>query len=272
MDKHEVKDVLRQLYNVSGFRVSLHGAEFEEIAAYPEEKHGFCRLIQSDECEHKRCEECDRAAAQKALSSSETLIYKCRYGLVEAISPLYNFGKLTGFLMMGQVAELGAEPCGATAALTERGLSEDEARDVISSIPEVKPDMVEAYVKIMTVCAQYLTLSNAVSSTKPSIAELVIKYIGDNYHKKISIADICDSVGYSKSTVLSAFKKETGTTVGNYLNDFRLDLAKRMIDDSERTINDVALSAGFADQSYFSKVFIRKYGITPSNYRRSYKK
>ena len=272
MDKHEVKDVLRQLYNISGFRVSLHGEGFEEIAAYPERKHEFCATVQKDECELRRCIECDRCAAEKALSGAETVIYKCRHGLAEAISPLYNFGKLTGFLMMGQTLEEGSDTTSAERALMQRGMDAGEARRIISTIPSVRPDMIASYVKIMTVCAQYLTLSNAVSSDKPSISQMIVKYISENYQRKISVADICHSVGYSKSTVLSAFKRETGITVGTYLNDFRLEIAKRMIDDSERTINDIALSAGFADQSYFSKVFIAKYGLTPTNYRRSTKK
>ena len=68
--------------------------------------------------------------------------------------------------------------------------------------------------------------------------------------------------------MLTSFKREFGTTVNTYLNNMRLNHAKKMLDDSTRTINEVALSSGFSDQSYFSKMFSKLYGMTPSDYRR----
>ncbi|MBQ1992222.1 MAG: helix-turn-helix domain-containing protein, partial [Clostridia bacterium] len=46
----------------------------------------------------------------------------------------------------------------------------------------------------------------------------------------ISVKSICEAVGYSKSTVLSAFKKEFSTTVNSYLNTLRLERAKKMLE------------------------------------------
>ena len=119
----------------------------------------------------------------------------------------------------------------------------------------------------MTVCASYLTLSNAVNATKASVGELTMKFISENFTDKISVKDICKAVGYSKSTVLSAFKKEFSTTVNSYLNTLRLERSKKMLENENTSINEVALSCGFSDQSYFSKVFSSAYGITPTEYR-----
>ena len=47
MNKQEIIAVLKDLHKISGFRVSLHGADYSEIAAYPELKHEFCRTLQS---------------------------------------------------------------------------------------------------------------------------------------------------------------------------------------------------------------------------------
>jgi AraC-like DNA-binding protein len=95
-----------------------------------------------------------------------------------------------------------------------------------------------------------------------------MKYLSENYTQHISITDICNHVGYSKSTVLSSFKREFGTTVNSKLCEIRLNAAKKLLEESEITINEIALCTGFADQSYFSKVFSAKYGITPSEYRK----
>ena len=132
--------------------------------------------------------------------------------------------------------------------------------------------MVKSFVKIMTVCAEYLTLSNAVTGAKASVGRLAMRYISENFTERITVKDICNAVGYSKSTVLSSFKKEFSITVNAYLNNMRLERAKKMLESDSLTVNEVALSCGFSDQSYFSKVFVAKYGQTPTEYRRDEKK
>ena len=206
------------------------------------------------------------------LATGEPIIYKCHHNLVEAISPLYNFDALTGFLMMGQICVEGDDKHHMLTTLVRHGKNPDEARSICNKIPYVKQDMINSYVKIMTICASYLTLSNAVTGSKATVGQLVMRYINDNYTEHISIKDICDAIGYSKSTVLTSFKKEFSTTVNAYLTTLRLERARKMLENESVTINEVALECGFSDQSYFSKVFSAKYKITPTDYRRDEKR
>ena len=267
MNKQEIITVLYELHKISGFRVSLHGADFAEIAAYPATPLPFCRAVNESGREHAMCLECDRLACTVALEKKETYIYKCRYGLTEAVSPLYNFDTLTGFLMMGQIADSPSEVREAESALSLL-IGRDGAHSLSGNIPVVSRDMTASYVKIMTICAQYLTLKNALPAERPSAAELAKKYIAENIDKRFGISDICDYIGYSKSTLLGAFKKKYGKTVNDYVTELRLERAKNLLSESGRTICEVAGLSGFNDQSYFSKVFSKKYGISPTEYRK----
>ena len=266
MTKEEIISVLSELYKITGFRVSLHGADYSEIAAYPSEKRSFCQMVHKDPEEYERCIACDKAACKRALNEKSTHIYTCRYGFTEAVSPLYNFGTLTGFLMMGQIIETDPEgkPLHPEVANIER--LGGEMVSLASKAPLVDSDMVRSYVKIMTICAQYLTLSNAIPSNKQTVAEMAKKYIFDNFRSKITIADICDEIGCSKSTLITGFKREYGTTVNNYITEVRLSEAVNMLRSGDRHIGEIASETGFSDQSYFSKVFSAKYGIPPSEY------
>ncbi len=266
MNREEIITVLSELHKITGFRISLHGTDFEEIAAYPESALPFCAAVNSIKSEHERCLECDRIACRRAVETKKTHVYRCRYGLTEAVSPLYNFGILTGFLMMGQVAECDEDRERAEKMLSR--LTGAECADGVSAkIPLVGGEIVSSYFRIMTICAQYLTLSNAIHGRRVSYAEDAMKYIHENLSKKITVSDICRAVGCSKSTLLVGFKKSFGVTLGDYITEKRLKEAEALLVGSERSINEIALDTGFSDQSYFSKVFSQSRGMSPKEFR-----
>ncbi len=268
MTREEIVSVLADLHRITGFRVSLHAADYSEIAAYPEEKCALCRLVHGVPGEYDKCVASDKIACKSAMDKKGTHLYRCRYGMTEAISPLYNFGTLTGFLMMGQVYEDGVNRAAHMRTLSNMTGLTAEIESIMKNIPDVAAEMVPSYVRIMTICAQYLTLSNAIPSHKPSIAELAKEYIYHNYSRKINIKMICSEVGCSKSTLLATFKKTYGITVNAYITDVRLGEALRMLAEEEYKISEIAEACGFSDQSYFTKVFFAKYGVPPSSYKK----
>lgn len=257
INAEEITAVLQELYKITGFRISLHSADYEELAAYPSQKLEFCRRIQEKPCEVKKCEDCDRAACEKALKTKNTVIYTCRHGLVEAVSPLYDYDTLAGYLMMGQV--LASDSDEATNKF------KDSHSATQLEIPTVKPDMVNSYIHIMTICAKYLTLSNAVQHENATLAKLAKSFIHDNIQNKITIKTICSALKCSKTSLLISFKREYGTTVNSYITEERLALAEKMLL-GDNSLCEIARAVGFSDQSYFSKVFSAKHGIPPSEY------
>ena len=264
MNKQEIITVLEELHRISGFRISLHGTDFKEIAAYPENQSKFCELVQRISDERNECVKCDEHACHEALRTGKTYIYNCRYGLTEAVSPLYNFGKLTGFLMMGQVKENGCELSKGATKLIENA---EDTEEILANIPEVKKEMLTSYVRIMTICAQYLTLSNAVVGERRTVAEEAAEYIGNNLDKKIGIPELCGKIGCSKSTLITAFKKRYGTTVNSFTVDMKLKKAEGLLLSGKYSVAEISTACGFTDQSYFSKVFSAKHGVTPSDFR-----
>ena len=268
MKKEEIVSILCELHKISGLRVSLHGTDFGEIAAYPEERLPFCSAIQKNPAEYSKCVECDTDACKRVQASGETLVYKCRYGLTEVICPLYNFGTLSGYIMMGQVGDERVRDSALTEAMVRISKNEGEAKNIVADIPRISDDMLRSYIKIMTICAEYMTLTNALPSKTPRLPELAKIYLHERYAEKITIRHICKSLGCSKSALLSAFKEEYGTTINSYLCDVRINEAIRLLKNTGMSISEIAEETGFYDQSYFSKVFSQKVGVTPSNYRK----
>ena len=100
----------------------------------------------------------------------------------------------------------------------------------------------------------------------------LINYINANLGKPISLSSAAKQVNLSKEYTASLFKKETGQTFCEYLNDVRLDTAKNLILSSDMSLTEISLSTGFENYNYFSRLFKRKFGITAVKYKNSARK
>lgn len=97
----------------------------------------------------------------------------------------------------------------------------------------------------------------------------VLTYINMNYNTPITLDMLAKKFGYSKSRFSHIFSETMGTSPIKYINDIRLNNACEMLSSTNLSISAVAFVCGFNDPLYFSKLFSKKYKITPSEYRTS---
>ena len=264
----DVMSILKELHKISGFRISVHDMDLQEIAAYPEEQSPFCAFIRKCGKREAICKEGDKNAFQIVNETGEVYIYRCKFGLWEAVSPLYHFGVQAGYLMMGQVIDDNPESrCMVFQKARPFVIHGCVLERKIDQIPVVAMDMIESYINIMTVCSEYITYSNQLRPQERDLAELTMKYIHRNYGQKFTIQDLCVYFRASKSTLINSFEERYHTTINRYLTEYRMSQAKIMLEQSDATIYEIAAKCGFSDQGYFSKVFQKEFGITPSAYR-----
>ena len=95
----------------------------------------------------------------------------------------------------------------------------------------------------------------------------ILKYVETNYSDKISIADAADICGFSQSHFMKFFKQNMAVSFTDYLNDYRLTMATRLLVSSSDSIVNIAAETGFDNLSYFNRLFKRKYGCTPTAFR-----
>ena len=82
----------------------------------------------------------------------------------------------------------------------------------------------------------------------------------------IGLAQICQSVGLSKSALLRAFTRDKGLTPYRYLENIRINAAKKLLAQGVSPL-EAAMRTGFADQSHLTNYFSRFIGLTPAAYR-----
>ncbi len=269
----EISTILKEFHMISGFRISIHDAEFNEIYAYPAELSSYCASIQRDSKNRKRCLRNDQEAFLKVKETGEVVVYRCSHGLYEAVAPIYHYGILSGYFMIGQVCDdKKVYASQLFKSVYDVLLDKERAEAAVESVKEVPIQMINSYISIMTVVAEYVTQSNRLSPGNGNLAVLINTYLNQNYSSKITLEILAERFTCSQSLLIKSFKKEYGTTIMNELMKIRLTKAEELLKMSRISLKEIADDCGFSDQNYFSKVFAVKYGCSPSEYRKKIRK
>jgi AraC family transcriptional regulator len=94
--------------------------------------------------------------------------------------------------------------------------------------------------------------------------------IHDRFAEKLSLGEIAAAVGVHPVHLARAFRRQHGSTPGDYIRTLRVEFACRQLTTSDIPMVQVALSAGFPDQSHFTKAFRRQMQMTPGEFRRHF--
>lgn len=96
----------------------------------------------------------------------------------------------------------------------------------------------------------------------------VLAYIRDYYDSTITLDELAAAAEMSPRYFCRAFSQITGKTPIAYLNYYRIEAAGERLLMTDDTVTEIALSCGFSDMSYFSKLFSKEKGMTPTQYRK----
>ena len=100
----------------------------------------------------------------------------------------------------------------------------------------------------------------------------VKNYINENYRHEIRLADMASLAGMSPSAFSRFFKLHTGRNLTDYIIDMRLGYASRQLVDSTDSIAEISYGCGFNNLSNFNRIFRKKKGCSPSEFRENYHK
>ena len=92
-------------------------------------------------------------------------------------------------------------------------------------------------------------------------------YIEENYSESISVAQLAEMSNYSLRQFIRLFKKVFGCIPTEYIANLRMQKARELLRGKNHSITDIALFCGYGDSNYFSRIFRKYNGMTPSEYR-----
>ncbi len=99
------------------------------------------------------------------------------------------------------------------------------------------------------------------------IVTLVKEYIQKNYANDLDLNTIAQNLGFSSSYLTKVFHKIEDTTPSKYIRNYRMGIAKQLLNDKELNISQIASSVGYHDPFHFSKSFKQTFGLSPTEYK-----
>lgn len=99
----------------------------------------------------------------------------------------------------------------------------------------------------------------------------VCLFIQNNFNSNITLKQVASQIYLTESNFCKFFKKATGKTFSDYLNEIRINEASRLLLQTDKTISQISFECGFETLSYFNRVFLKKKNQTPSGFRNNNK-
>lgn len=151
-------------------------------------------------------------------------------------------------------------PAGAFAGLTTALVAEIARPDAVSSIATEG--------LLLELLARMARLSSAQSSPRQRWLMHADALIRETYRSALTVSELADTVGVHPATLSRGYRREFGCTIAHRIRQLRLDYAARELTTADTPLSEIALRAGYYDQSHFSNAFRRQFGASPGRYRR----
>lgn len=161
-----------------------------------------------------------------------------------------------------------------------------DSKDIQSVLPMVEKtihlDETQLYLQLQTLLVRLSNCSYNTLSEKSFVDDLpyelsgrmakIHDYIDENYHRKISLKELSELVNMSEQSFSRFFSKTMGRPVFTFLNEYRINMASRMLLDTSWSVSEICYNCGYESLPFFHRQFNKFKNLTPGKYRETYSK
>lgn len=262
-------ELLNNFYTLTGLKLCIFDTDYEECASTPIKLYPLCLRAREDPEFERRCHSCDAAHMQICRRTRKPLLYRCHAGLTEYLAPLYYEGVIVAFICIGMMTDGTQKEFESIAAYTAQfGISEQTCRELYDKHRHYTPANIKAACSILDACISHIYHQRMLEVRSLDTAQQIEKYINDNIAWDLSIEHLCAHFSISRAELYQLFHTNFNASVADYIRSKRIAMAEQLIRTTSMQISEIAANVGFFDYNYFSKVFHRKFGVSPREYRK----
>ena len=128
-------------------------------------------------------------------------------------------------------------------------------------------DLRRMFIILYRECAGVLSMMK--TGTGVTTAYNIMNYLNHHYTEEVSVEQVASELFLNKNYISHVFKEETGYSLMGYVITLRINQAKFLLSETEKSVTEIAAACGYNDFAYFSRQFKKETGLTPSGYRKT---
>ena len=274
-DVNSIKKYILYLKNECDLSITIHPQEKENIVVPSElitfniHDNSYCVYVKTFPEAQKHCVERQCKVYQKCLTDS--YCGTCYAGVKEYVYPFKNNDTVVGFV---SVSGYQSEDFSSYIKTISENYSIpiDCLKSAYDSLKQTMPQKsrVDMLIYPLISMLELAYIRNG-EEKEETWLDGVIRYVKQYHTQDLTINQLCEHFGCSRSRISHIFKSTLGVNFREYLTNLRLADAESLLKYSDLTVTEIAYSVGFCDSNYFSSVFKKRYQISPKRYRQKYK-
>ena len=268
-DYHRLGRLLNALHQCMDIKFALMNQDAREVytACF---QTPFCRAVAATPGGYERCVRCDREALHDIRSSQKMKKYYCHAGLIEIALPVTENGEIIATILFGQM--LDEQP---------RDVQWERVRQACAWFPDqealyqhflklkrISNQQINACTEIVHACVSEVRLSGIAASNDQDEMLRLLNYLDTHFDGPLSVAKICRELSVGKTRLYQLCKARQGKTLVQLINERRMEAAKDLLMSTDQTVQFIADTVGVPDFNYFTKLFRRHEGMTPTEFRK----
>ena len=264
----EVQSLIDHFAAVLDLRVTFFSADGRELRRGRHMRNSdYCAMVQQEIGTLKECLSMDTAKRAEAVAKRGIIDYRCHAGLREAIAPVFIHDKLAGFLMIGQF-RTGSEVPGCMLSRCTSAEQRERLEKAFHELPEFNAEKLEDMLGLFKMLIDYIVVRELAVLQGDRLRHEIDRYLELHCTEEIRLPEMARKLGRSVSTISQFLRRNYQTSFKELLIERRLEKAEEFWRaNPEATVGAAAFAAGFTDQFYFSRVFRKRRGIPPGEYR-----
>lgn len=261
--------LLDNLYLCMGVKFGLMDDEGREIYT-SSFKSPFCALIMQEPGGYERCVNCDRCAIADVRKTQQRKKYLCHAGLYEVALPVIEDGRTVATILFGQMLDDSPreEQWNRIRQHCAWHSNPEALHQAFLHLRRISPQQMTACMEIVQACVSEVRLYSMQTTHRRDDSYLLENYIDTHLSLALNSDVLCDALNVGKTKLYELCKSRFQLTPMQLVTRRRMEAAANLLTTTSDSIRTIALAVGIADENYFTKVFRRWSGQTPSVYRR----
>ncbi len=263
----KIKSFVNDLCTVTGASMAVYNTSMRMIYLRQKENDQFCHQLLGCNEGADKCHQSDRRLLQQCADTGKPQSHICHAGLIDTAVPIIKDCMTVGYFIIGRVRPTKEYNDSVAERLSWCDIDTDRLKATYESLAYFTQEELNSLVNLLV----NIFIESAISIEYSDTLTAAVEYIERNIHRRILVTELCAKCYTSKNKLYAAFRDNLNTTIKDYIIARKIEEAKRLLTNTEKTINEISEMIAVGEYSYFCKLFKKKCGLSPKKFRENNK-